>query len=117
MLAYRFFPSNVLHFVCVGPENAAQKLLVFDLDGILCDRSLKKKAHRLLKTYRDFDEHPFVARSRPYLAALVKFLKVSQNCGFPHAMLPLFACLVTFCEVDQWFFIWRSGGRFTHTSK
>ena len=40
------------------------------------------------------------ARSRPYLAALVKFLKVSQNCGFPHAMLPLFACLVTFCEVD-----------------
>ena len=89
-----------VHFVCVGPENAAQKLLVFDLDGILCDRSLKKKAYRLLKTYRDFDEHPFVARSRPYLAALVKFLKVSQNCGFPHAMLPLFACLVTFCEVD-----------------
>ena len=62
-----------------GPENPTQVLLVFDLDGVLCDRAYRNNAHPHLWDTYDYYQEMFVARRRPFLHELMEFLTANRT--------------------------------------
>ena len=62
-----------------GPENPTQVLLVFDLDGVLCDRAHRDTAHPHLWDTYDYYQEMFVARRRPFLHELMEFLTANRT--------------------------------------
>eukprot|EP00670_Eutreptiella_braarudii_P003290 CAMPEP_0174300782 /NCGR_PEP_ID=MMETSP0809-20121228/58665_1 /TAXON_ID=73025 ORGANISM="Eutreptiella gymnastica-like, Strain CCMP1594" /NCGR_SAMPLE_ID=MMETSP0809 /ASSEMBLY_ACC=CAM_ASM_000658 /LENGTH=383 /DNA_ID=CAMNT_0015406419 /DNA_START=17 /DNA_END=1168 /DNA_ORIENTATION=+ len=62
-----------------GRDNPAQVLLVFDLNGVLCDRARHFNAPRHLLDNADYREGPIVARKRPFLHDLLEFLKANRT--------------------------------------
>ena len=62
-----------------GRDNPAQVLLVFDLNGVLCDRARRFNAPRHLLDSADYCEGRIVARKRPFLHDLLAFLKANRT--------------------------------------
>jgi hypothetical protein len=54
-------------------------LLVFDLDGVLCDRAYRNNAHPHLWDTYDYYQEMFVARRRPFLHELMEFLTANRT--------------------------------------
>jgi len=54
-------------------------LLVFDLDGVVCERARDSRAHEFLRATRDFRANGFSARKRPYFDQLLEFLHANSS--------------------------------------
>jgi hypothetical protein len=62
-----------------APTEPRPILLVFDLDGVLCERAKDSSAHVFLRATRNFRANGFSARRRPHFDQLLEFLRANSS--------------------------------------